>query len=143
MKTEFEIDMSNIKYTENTKTPQSFILRQYNMELANPANGVPAHSFEFNPETALLTFEPESGMPAYLLDPTTPAPPQPPGMPAKVSGHKVHLDGGKYTWSGGADAAGKYSDSYSYAEGTYNVYDETWRTWWKGSAEWSPGDPYP
>ncbi len=143
MKTEFEIDMSNIKYSENNIDPQSFVMRQYNMELANPANGVPAHTFEFNTDTALLTFEPVSGLPAYLLDPTISPPPPPPGESAPVSGSKVRVDGGKYTWSGGIDASGKYSDSYSYVEGAYNVYDEKWRMWWKGSAEWSPGDPYP
>lgn len=140
MKTEFKIDMRNIDYSTSNVKPQQFILRQYNMALADPANQVPRWAFDQNPDTALYTTEPVSGLGAYYFDPTISPPPPPPGQTAKPSGKKVNATGGMYSWNGNFSTPGA---NYTYADGSWDVFAAGWLHWWNGSSTWQQGDPYP
>ena len=140
LRTEFRIDMRNLDYSTANVPAQDFTLRQYNMVLADPASGVPGGTFGMNPYTAILTIEPVSGKPAYLLDPTFLPPPPPPGQPAPVSGKQTNVTGGQYTWNG---VEGGTGSDYSYADGGWDHYYPDWLTWWEGSSTWQQGDVYP
>lgn len=140
LKTEFEIDMRNLDYFTSNTPAQSFILRQYNMAIADPNSGIPEGTFAMNPYTSVLTTEPESGLPAYLLDPTFLPPPPPPGQTAPESGKHTNVTGGQYTWNG---QSGDTGADYNYADGGFDHYDPDWLRWWNGSDTWSPGDVYP
>lgn len=139
IKDEFLIDMRNIDYFTNNVAAQSFILRQYNMAVANPVGGVPDHAFTMSPYATFLTTEPSSGQRAYLFDATFTAPPPGPGEPAIPSGKHTNVTGGQYTWNGTFGSG----STYNYSDGNWDVYQAGWLHWWNGSSTWQQGDLYP
>lgn len=145
LRTEFDVDMSNSKYTEDNKAPQKFVMRQYNLDMANPANPVPPETYERSPFMSQLTIEPLSGSPAFLFDPTTAPPPPAPGLPPVLPTQDVRVTAGKYLWTGGLTASGGYGDVYVYSGGAgFNVLTVPWRKFWEGNCpEWCADDPYP
>ncbi len=144
LKTEFEVDMRNISYSDDTSDPQLFVMRQYNMGIADPADPIPEETFAFSTLPSVFTIEPESGAAAYLFDPSIAPPPPPPGGgPAPATGRNLNVTAGKFRWTGTFDKAGGYGDTYIYADGNFDVQAVEWRNFWEGSSEWSQGDPYP
>lgn len=137
---EFLMDMRNSDYFTSNVAAQAFILRQYNMAVANPVGGVPDHAFSMSPYATYLTTEPSSGARAYLFDATFTAPPGAPGQPATPSGKVVNVNGGKYTWNGTFGSTGA---AYNYLDGGLDIYQEGWLKFWNGSSTWHQGDPYP